>query len=304
MRFLAVPNWSIPATGSISGKTAEELLNEAKLAATGLGVRIHYWKYDLDHARAVTAFSGVAGQMEATIFAIADRLFPGVDLNLHEGVHPRVGILDVCPFVSLVPTEAEEQEKLAEIQRLVALSRGLAAEFSAHFRIPTRLYEYAAEQGRPHALPVLRSPKSALPPPDFGEVFVGRESNLKNGLSIFGVRDFLIAANINLDTDDPTLCRQISRSIRHKREFSEDSDFKGVRALGFELPNRGLTQVSLNITEPNVTSFDQIYLYVHEKVTQAIRDISGTELIGVIRRADLERSRLLEIEDDQIVDLD
>lgn len=301
MRFLAVPNWSIPAAGSISGKSPELVLEEARLAVLGLGVRVHFWGYDRDHARAVTAFSGVTGQMEAAIVSIAERILPEVTLESHEGVHPRVGVLDVCPFVSLLPAEASVEEHLAERAILVDASRRLAADFSSSFRIPTRLYEYAANPEFPFALPVLRSAKAKLPPPDFGSEFVGTGRHLRNGFSIFGVRNFLIAANINIDTEDPLLSLEIARVIRQARE-SGDIRFRGVRALGLELPSVGQTQVSLNLTEPDHTSFDEVYQFVHDYSQQRARSITRTELIGVIRRGDLEKSTHLEVAEAQIVD--
>ena len=301
MRFLAVPNWSLPSKDSLSGKSAEHLLEEARLAVTGLGVRIHFWSYDRDHARAVTAFSGVPGQMEAAVLAIAERILPEVDLGRHEGVHPRVGVLDVCPFVSLLPPTASLDEQTQEIARLVHISRTLAGEFSAKFKIPTRLYEYAAHPGSPSSLPVLRSPKAQLPPPTFGAEFVGSERHLKNGVSIFGVRDFLIAANIDLATEDPLPSIQIARAIREGRE-SGDTRFVGVRALGFELPSVKRTQVSMNFTKPNHSSFDRVYEFVESHCHRLEVVIHGTELIGVIRNADLENSKTLRIDSAQLVD--
>lgn len=301
MRFLAVPNWSIPATGSIAGKSPELVLEEARLAVLGLGVQVHFWDYDADHARAVTAFSGVSGQVEAAIVSIAERILPEVNLESHEGVHPRVGVLDVCPFVSLLPPEASVEERIEEKADLVGASRRLAAEFSASFRIPTRLYEYAADRERPSALPVLRSAKAELPPPDFGSEYLGTGRHLRNGFSIFGVRDFLIAANINIDTQDPVLSLEIARVIRQARQ-AEDIRFRGVRALGLELPSVGQTQVSLNLTEPDHTSFDEVYQFVKDYCQEHTLSIARTELIGVIRRVDLEKSTYLEVAEAQIVD--
>jgi len=301
VRFLAVPNWSLQASDSLSGKSAEQLLAEARLAVTGLGVRIHFWSYDPDHGRAVTAFSGVAGQMEAAVIAIAERILPEVDLGAHEGVHPRVGVLDVCPFVSLLPIDSSHQDQKEEIDRLVRISRTLAAEFSAKFKIPTRLYEYAAHPGSPSSLPVLRSPKATLPPPTNGSEFEGSASHLKNGVSIFGVRDFLIAANIDLDTIDPLPSIQIARAIREGREAG-DSRFLGVRALGFELPSVRKTQVSMNLTQPNHSSFDTVYGFVETYCQKIEVPIHRTELIGVIRQSDLAKSTLLQIDPAQVVD--
>jgi len=116
-----------------------------------------------------------------------------------------------------------------------------------------------------------------------------------------GLRDWLIAANVNLDQRDPKLAKNIAMEIRTLRET--DLRFDGVRALGFPLPSRGMSQVSMNLTKPDDVSFDEIYSWIEQKCALVEAKIVSTELVGVIRKRDLTKSSKLQCEPEQILDV-
>ena len=235
----------------------------------------------------MTAFSGADSDVFESALALAELILPNIDLQLQKGVHPRVGALDVMPFVLL---EGNEEQLIADTVRW-------AEEFSSRFDLPVHLYEKAARPGMESRLPYLRG--------QFGPVekqpdFAG-QPNLRWGTSIVGVRDFLLAANINLSTPDVRVARLLAKEIRTLRENGVPA-FAGVRALGFPLASRSMSQLSLNFTLPNQTRFDDVYEFVSSRSGELGLRHLETELIGVIRQADAAKARHLKFESSQLVD--
>jgi glutamate formiminotransferase len=286
MRLLTAPNWSFGRNTS--------LLREFQRVLTRPDIRLHYCQGDIDHNRTVTAFSGEPGPLSEALLELCDLAFDTIDLNRHMGVHPRIGALDVCPFVPLSRTE---------VDFLVAnaLAERFAASVAGRFGVPVFLYE-RSERGRHEAdLPSLRkggfgSLSGKVLRPDFGpETF---HSTL--GVSIVGVRDFLIAMNVDLATEDVSMAKQIAKKVRDLRSEG-DPRFLGVRALGFQLASRKLVQVSFNVTLPDITQVDPIIEWVMLEASNARVRIANTELIGVIRDLDVPTSSRLPIRESQIV---
>ncbi len=277
-RIVAVPNWSFYSSDLAS--RAQELL-------LSLGVRVHYCQGDIDHQRTVTAFSGLQAEVFGAARELARLLLPEIDLQLQHGVHPRVGALDVMPFVLLDGSEAA----------LVASCREWAASYSSEFGIPVYLYEKAAFEGRESSLPVLRGQLGPV-----GQSYdFGTYPHPRWGASIVGVRDFLLAANLNLATNDLSVVRAAAKAIRTARDAGHPS-LIGVRALGFELASRDATQLSLNFTRPNDVTFDGVFEFAADWLTEHGVAIEDTELIGVIRRRDVSGATRLHIDPAQIVD--
>ncbi len=277
-RVVAVPNWSL---------YDPSLCDRARQLLESRGLRVHYCQGDVDHQRSVTAFSGADSDVFESALALAELILPNIDLQLQKGVHPRVGALDVMPFVLL---EGNEEQLIADTVRW-------AEEFSSRFDLPVHLYEKAARPGMESRLPYLRG--------QFGPVekqpdFAG-QPNLRWGTSIVGVRDFLLAANINLSTPDVRVARLLAKEIRTLRENGVPA-FAGVRALGFPLASRSMSQLSLNFTLPNQTRFDDVYEFVSSRSGELGLRHLETELIGVIRQADAAKARHLKFESSQLVD--
>lgn len=285
MRLLAVPNWS---------HADKELLNRMRFIAEVAGVKIHYWQGDVDHQRSVTAFSEHYDTVLATMLELAELVKGEVNLDGHRGVHPRIGFLDVAPFV-LLPAPGIE----SDLDWLVEVVRVWAKTYSRDLGIPVYLYERSAGENRPLSLAEYRSPKFVSEPlqPDFGSL----PWPPRLGATVVGVRDFLLAVNIDLKTSDLRHAKKFAKRIRLARE-SGRPEFLGVRALGFELESRGLTQLSMNFTRSDGTGFDRVFEIVSEWVEKDQIEIDGTELIGVIRRVDLPKSKMLKVDPDQIVD--
>ncbi|MBS1726607.1 MAG: hypothetical protein JST51_07785 [Armatimonadetes bacterium] len=274
-RIVAVPNWSF-----CDGELAEQ----AQRLLSDRGLTVHYCQGDADHHRTVIAFSGDQPDVLSAATELGRLILPHIDLHVRSGVHPRVGALDVMPFVLLDGDESI----------LITDCRGWAQAFSDEFEVPVHLYEKAALPGREHRLPYLRG-QVAGPP-----IELNRPVHPKWGVSVVGVRDFLLAANIDVATTELGLVRRAAKRIRDERDAGVDA-LRGVRALGFELRSRGMTQLSLNLTEPDQTSFDEVYAYCLAALDDFGATIVGTELIGVIRERDLPGAKRLQIDPRQVV---
>lgn len=284
--MLTIPNWSF-------GRDPELLaLFRESLALSG--TTVHYAESDVDHNRTVTAFSGPPEAIEATMLELCRLAFGRIDMRTHEGVHPRLGALDVCPFVPLEPDG---------LQDALALAERLASRIASLFGVPVFLYE-KSERGRHESdLPTLRkggfeSLAGSELRPDFGP----SAGHPTLGATIMGVRDFLIALNVNLGTNDLSAAKLIAREIRDYR-LDGDPRFLGVRALGFPLESRGFTQVSLNLTLPDLTPVDPVVDWVETRAADEGILVVDTELIGVIRRRDLPRATELDVDPRQVVEL-
>jgi glutamate formiminotransferase len=201
-RILAVPNWSF--CDSYIAQQAQSIL-------TDVDVTIHYCRGDVDHLRTVTAFSGRQINVFEGMNKLAEFLMPKINLEDQHGVHPRVGALDVAPFVILEGSESG----------LIEGVTSWGSQFSQRFDIPVHLYEKAARKDQENRLPYLRGQMGEVKKlPDFGSF-----AQPKWGTTIVGVRDFLLAANINLALEDIELVRVPSGSWQSSACGSSGSRF-------------------------------------------------------------------------------
>lgn len=285
MRTLVVPNWSFGRNRALEGRFRDVLVRHE--------LAIHYLQGDVDHNRTVSAFSGSDEVVFVALLELAKLAFDTIDLNRHVGVHPRIGALDVCPFLPL-------DGSLADV---LALAERFGRTIADRFGVPVYLYE-KSERGRHEAdLPSLRRGGfggllgKALSP-DFGP----NAAHLRLGVSVVGVRDFLIALNVDLPPSDPRLARTMAREMRQLREDG-DGRFLGVRALGFPLASREISQLSMNLTLPDLSPVDPILEWVDARAREADVAPQRVELIGVIRRKDLEHATRVPVRAEQIIDV-
>ncbi len=269
-RLLCVPNFS-------EGRD-EATIHAIADAARAAGVVVHHLSWDYDHHRMVLAFSGTPRQVARAVLHAAQVAIERIDLRVHQGVHPRIGAVDVVPLTVLEGLSREQA---------VAFSRRLACRFAQQLRVPVYLYEHSAAEGRIRDLPTIRQRVNAGVehyPPDYGRA----QLHPTAGATVLGVRDPLIAFNINLQTPDAALARQIARQIR--RERATNPALQGVRALGFWLPSRQTAQVSLNLTRPDRTDLYRVLEYVRQQARALGTDVRDTELIGVLLTTDAARA--------------
>lgn len=293
-RVLCIPNLS-------EGRDRETIQAVADAVAS-TGVQMHHLSWDDDHHRAVLAFSGTPPAVKRAVLRMGVVAIERIDLTRHQGAHPRIGAVDVVPFV---PLEGLTREAA------VAWSHGVARSFARRLRVPVYLYEHSARQGRIRDLPTLR--KGGFEgwvgkrlrgerAPDFGP----KRLHPTAGATVMGVRDPLIAYNCLLHPPDAALAEQIARQIR--RERATNPALRGVRALGLWLPTRGVAQVSLNITQTDQTDLYRVTEAVRAIARQHGAEVVSTELVGVLLADDAARAlqsalNLVSIDPQQIVAL-
>lgn len=203
-----------------------------------------------------------------------------IDLNGHRGVHPRLGALDVLPFVPLADTPLEYCVELAhEAGRRIWEELGIPVYFyEAAAQRPERVRLEHVRRGEFEGVDeATRSDPSSRP--DIG----GPHLHPTAGAVIAGARKFLIAYNINLRTEDITIAKDIARSIR-----TSSGGFPAVKALGLALPSRRLVQVSMNLTDFEQTPVHVVFLEVARLAGQRGVEIEESELIGLMPRKALE----------------
>lgn len=227
---------------------------------------------DADHHRSVFTLAGPGARdacdaTRALAAAVAER----VSIVGHEGEHPRFGALDVVPFVALGGTNIEREQAADE-------ARAFAQWWGDEFAVPVFLYDDADPQHRD--LPHARTHGFKSRTPDFGPA----EPHPRLGATAVGARRPLVAINCVLVSRDIADARKIARSMRER-----DGGMRGVRALGFYLPDQRRAQVSMNLTDIDHTGIQDACLHVRELAQRAGTDVAEVELVGLVPRRELDR---------------
>jgi glutamate formiminotransferase len=225
------------------------------------GVLLLGWEADPDHHRAVVTFCGAAEAVIEGAVRGAGKAAELIDLNHHVGVHPRVGAADVIPFVPLAGSRMEECAALARVAGNIIWAR---------YGVPAYFYEASARSESRRRLEKIRREGFDGQPPDVGDV----AAHPTAGASCIGARGFLIAFNVNLQTNDVEIARGIARKLRES-----SGGFRHVKAMGVYLASRGRTQVSMNLTNYAETPFEDVYAAI-----AAESKVAECELVGFVPR--------------------
>ncbi len=260
-----VPNFS-------EGRRSD-VLDEIVRAMQATGVILLDREMDPNHNRAVVTIAGEPDKVAEAAFRGCARAAELIDLNVHRGEHPRMGATDVIPFIPIRDVTMED---------CVALARRVGARIGRELDIPVYLYERAATRPERRDLAYVRRgeyeairDEIATHPdrePDFGPRRVGPA-----GTVAVGARPFLIAYNVNLDTRDVQIAKDIARVTREK-----GGGLPSVKALGFALEDRGIVQVSMNLTDFNVTGMLTAYQHVSAEAHKRGVRVLGSELVGLV----------------------
>jgi glutamate formiminotransferase len=255
-----VPNFS-------EGREASTLLAIAEAIESVPAVILLGREADADHHRSVFTFAGPPDAvLEAAVRSVgvaAER----IDLNRHQGEHPRIGAADVVPFVPVSGITLTE---------CAALAHRAGEQIWQRFRVPVYFYEAAARTPERQPLEAIRSGRLAGGP-DLGE------AHLTAGATVVGARKFLIAYNINLASPRLDVAKAIARKIR-----ASNGGLPCVKALGVMLHSRQQAQVSMNLTDFEVTPPHAVYAAVEAEARVYGVEIASSELIGFIPRKALE----------------
>ena len=242
------------------------------------GVHLLDFSSDASHNRSVFTLVGDAAGVEAAVIALFERALASIDLRTHTGEHPRLGAVDVVPFV---PIEG------ATMADCVALARRVGATVAERFHLPVYLYEEASANPARKNLEDIRrgefeglAAKMASPEwaPDFGPA----APHASAGATVIGARMPLIAYNINLATDRLDVAKKIAAAIRHS-----SGGFRFVKAAGFMLADRGIVQVSMNLTNYEKTPIFRVFEVVKREAERYGVQVLESEIVGLIPSAAL-----------------
>jgi len=242
------------------------------------GVRVLDYSSDASHNRSVLTLAGDAGTLNAAILALFAAAVDAIDLRSHRGEHPRLGAVDVVPFVPI------EGVTMADC---VALAKQVAAAVADQFRVPVYLYEAASENPLRRNLEDIRrgefeglTAKMSQPgwAPDFGPSLPHPSA----GASVIGARMPLIAYNINLNTDRLDVAKKIASAIRHS-----SGGFRYVKAMGIKVDDRNLVQVSMNLTNHEKTPIFRVFEIVKREAARYGVTILESEIVGLVPSAAL-----------------
>jgi glutamate formiminotransferase/formiminotetrahydrofolate cyclodeaminase len=262
-----VPNFS-------EGRRPEVMEAIVEAIAEVDGIRVLDKEMDKDHNRAVVTFVGEPEQVKKAAFAGCAKAAELIDLNYHTGEHPRIGATDVIPFIPISGVTVEE---------CIDLARELGQEIAEKLNIPIYLYEKAATKPERENLANVREgqfeglreaiEKDPARHPDFGEA----KMHPKAGATAIGVRDFLVAYNIYLDTNNLDIAKKIGQRVRFM-----NGGFRYVKANGFAIKERGCVQVSMNLTNFRGTPMHDAFDFVKREAARYGINVTDSEVIGLV----------------------
>ena len=235
------------------------------------GVTLIDYSSDASHNRSVITFLGEPERVAEAAFRLAKAAAEKIDLRVHTGEHPRMGAVDVIPFVPVKGMTMDE---------CVTLSKALGQRLWDELKLPVFLYEESASAPHRKNLAAIRkgqfegmAEKVKLPEwhPDFGEGI-----HQSAGVVAVGARQPLIAFNINLDTPDVSIASRIAKIIRES-----SGGLKDVKALGVMLEERHIAQVSINMCNFHQTPLYRVLELVRFEAARYGVRVVGTEIIGL-----------------------
>ncbi|MFL2991442.1 MAG: glutamate formimidoyltransferase [Cytophagales bacterium] len=285
-----VPNFSEGRNQDVINEISEAISNTKG---------VHLLNVDPGQAtnRTVMTFVGDPGSVISAAFNAIKTASEKIDMSKHTGEHPRFGATDVCPLIPVSNITFDE---------LIPYAEKLAKKVSEELNIPIYLYEHAAREDKRRNLATIRSGEyeglnkkinSNEWKPDFGSVF-----NKKSGATAIGVRDFLIAYNINLNTKSTRLANAIAFDVREKGRIKRNGhpvigeivygkdgkpenipgSLKHVKAIGWYIEEFGIAQISMNLTNITETPIHNVFEEVVNKANERGASVTGSELVGLI----------------------
>jgi glutamate formiminotransferase len=242
------------------------------------GLRVLDVQSDRDHNRSVLTLAGDENALRSAVpelFAVA---LARIDLREHRGEHPRLGAVDVVPFI---PIEG------ATMADCVSLAREVGQAVAERFGIPVFLYEEAASSPHRRNLEDIRRGQfeglaEKMRDPQWAADFGPPAPHPSAGASVIGARMPLIAYNVNLGTADLEVARRIAKGIRHS-----SGGYRFVKAMGIKLESRGIVQVSMNLTNFEKTPIFRVFETVKREAERYGVAILESEIVGLVPAAAL-----------------
>ncbi|HJQ40742.1 MAG TPA: glutamate formimidoyltransferase [Thermoanaerobaculia bacterium] len=277
------------------GRRAEVYHAVAAAAASVNGVTLLNVDPGADTNRTVITFVGEPEAVLEAAFRLTQKGVELIDMSTHRGAHPRIGAVDVVPFIPVANTTMEE---------CVALAQRLGERIGKELGVPVYLYEHAGSAPHRRNLADVREgeyegcARKLQDPrwkPDYGPC----EFVPKSGAIVVGARKFLVAYNVNLNTLDKRLANRVAFDIRERGRMKRDANdqpilddkgepvwepgiLKAVKAVGWVIPEFGCAQVSINLTDLDVTPLHVVFDTCEERARDRGLRVTGSEIVGLV----------------------
>ncbi len=231
------------------------------------------WSMDYDHNRSVVTLIGDPDSMIDALFNMTKKASELIDLTKHHGEHPRMGATDVIPFVPIRNISSKE---------CIQLSQTLGKKIGEELKIPVYLYEKSATTAIRKNLSNIRKGqfegffekiKQQEWIPDFGP----NEVHPTAGVTAVGMREFLIAYNVYLDTENVEIADRIAKAVRYI-----SGGYKYVKALGFDIKERKAVQVSMNLTNFKKTPIFRVFETIKREASRYGVNVTSSEIVGMV----------------------
>ncbi len=261
-----VPNFS-------EGRDLEKVEKIVQAFRAKENVKLLDYSTDKDHNRCVVTVVGEPKALKAAMIEAIGNAISVIDMTKHEGQHPRMGAVDVVPFIPIRNVTIEEAD---------ALAKEVAKEASEKYGLPFFLYEKSASAPHRENLANIRKGqfegmaekmKDEMWKPDFGPSTIHPTA----GVTAIGARMPLVAFNINLGTSDLSIADKIAKQVRHL-----SGGFRYVKAMGVELEDRKIVQVSMNLTDYTKSAVYRVFETVKMEAQRYGVNVVGSEVIGLV----------------------
>ncbi len=228
---------------------------------------------DEDHNRLVVTVIGKPEALKSAVLEAMDAAIAEINMEEHSGGHPRMGAVDVVPFTPVRNVEMEE---------CVQISRELAEAAADKFDLPVYLYEEAATTTKRENLADIRRGeyegfKEKIDEPEWEPDYGPQKLHETAGATVVGARMPLVAFNVNLAADDVEIAKEIARKVRHS-----GGGLRFCKAIGLNLEDKDMVQVSMNMTDYTQTSLYQSFEMIKFEAERYGVEIAGSELIGLL----------------------
>jgi glutamate formiminotransferase len=237
------------------------------------GVKLLDYKRDEDHNRVVVTVLGEPQPLKDAVLEAMGEAQKQIDLRYHKGQHPRMGATDVVPFIPIKNVTMEEA---------IALSKEFASEAAKRFNIPIFLYEKSASKPERENLANIRKGEfegmaEKIKKPEWTPDFGPCEVHPTAGVTAVGARMPLVAFNVNLNTNNLEIANQIARKVRFI-----GGGLRFCKAMGVELKDKGIVQVSMNMTDYTRTALYRSFEMVKYEARRYGVNVCGSEIIGLV----------------------
>ena len=261
-----VPNFSEGRNEETVEKIIDSIRNKE-------GIKLLNYSSDGDHNRTVVTFLGSPEKVEEGIILLAEKVFQYIDMSKHEGEHPRMGALDVVPFIPVSEITMEE---------CVELANRVGQKIAEKFDIPVYMYEKAAKNKDRENLAVVRKGQyegffEKIKEDDWKPDYGPQKVNVKGGCTAVGARVALIAFNVNLDTENIEIANKIAKMVRNI-----GGGLRYVKAMGVTVHDRNIVQVSMNLVNYQKTAIYRAFEMVKMEAKRYGVNVIGSEIIGLL----------------------